>query len=77
MPFMTAPALRTDVLVSGGGFAGLSLALALGGAGFEVTVVEPGPAGGGGKAGFDGRVSSFAPDVRRMLERLGVWQRLP
>lgn len=73
---MTAPALRTDVLVSGGGFAGLALALALGGAGFDVTVVEPGPAGGGGQAGFDGRVSSFAPDVRRMLERLGVWRRL-
>lgn len=73
---MTDAALDGDVLISGGGFAGLALALALGGAGFAVTVVEPGPPGGGGKAGFDGRVSSFAPDVRRMLERLGVWGRL-
>ena len=66
---------ESDVLISGGGFAGLALALALGQAGFAVTVVDPAPAAG--PAGFDGRVSSIAPDVRRMLERLGVWARIP
>ncbi len=70
-------AAQTDILISGGGFAGLALAIALGGYGFDVVVIEPGPESGGGLKGFDGRVSSFAPDVRRMLERLDVWPRLP
>jgi 2-octaprenyl-6-methoxyphenol hydroxylase len=69
-------ATQTDVLVSGGGFAGLALALALGQAGVGVTVIEPAAPGAAGSATFDGRVSSIAPDVRRMLEQLGVWGRL-
>lgn len=70
-------ATQTDVLVSGGGFGGLALAIALAQAGHDVAVVESATSGTSGSATFDGRVSSIAPDVRRMLERLGVWHRLP
>ena len=66
---------QTEVLISGGGFAGLALGIALGQAGLAVTVVEPAPALPA--TGFDGRVSSIAPDVRRMLVGLGVWARIP
>ena len=67
--------IRTEIAISGGGFVGLSLGLALAKSGIDVTLADtaadlPGP-------GFDGRVSSIAPDVRRMLETLGVWALIP
>src|SRR6476469_9815840 len=64
---------RADVVIAGGGFAGLSLALALrrslGGA-FKVVVADPAFAAG---ARTDLRASAIAAAARRMFETLGVW----
>jgi 2-octaprenyl-6-methoxyphenol hydroxylase len=63
---------RTNVLVAGGGFAGLALALALRqslGPRFAVTVADPALA----RPAVDARASAIAAATRRMLETLGVW----
>jgi len=63
-----------DVLIGGGGFAGLTLAIALAqalGPSFSVTVADP--TLGRGHAG-DERASAIVAAARRLLEALGVWQ---
>ena len=64
---------RTDVLIGGGGFAGLALAIALRqglGDSFAVTVADP--ALGKSHAG-DARASAIAAAARRLFETIGVW----
>jgi 2-octaprenyl-6-methoxyphenol hydroxylase len=64
---------RADVVIAGGGFAGLALALALRqglGDAFRVVVVDPAFAPG---AKPDLRASAIAAAARRMFETLGVW----
>lgn len=66
----TNPA-RTDVLIGGAGFAGLSLAIALRqalGQAFAVTVADPALA-----ADKDERASAIAAAARRLFEAIGVW----
>jgi 2-octaprenyl-6-methoxyphenol hydroxylase len=65
---------KTDVLIAGGGFAGLTLAIALRqalGSSFAVTVADP--ALGETHAG-DERASAIVAAARRLFETLGVWQ---
>lgn len=69
-------ASETEILISGGGFVGLTLGLALKRAGIDATVVEPVPPASRTTLAFDGRVSSIAPDARVMLETLDVWRRV-
>jgi 2-octaprenyl-6-methoxyphenol hydroxylase len=74
MPPRIAPKDRCHVLIAGGGFAGLSLAIALKdalGAGFAVAVADP--ALGRSHAG-DTRASAIAASARRMFESIGVWE---
>lgn len=62
-----------DVLIGGGGLAGLSLAIALRqglGPQFSVTVVDPTLA----NAAPDARASAIAAAARRLFETMGVWQ---
>src|SRR5947207_15037256 len=69
----TGPGDRADVLIGGGGFAGLALAIALRqalGDSFKVTVADP--ALGKSHAG-DARASAIAAAARRLFETLGVW----
>ncbi len=66
-------ALKSDVVIAGGGFAGSTLALALArsiGAGIAITVIERQAAP---IASRDPRASAVSAGPRRMLERLGVW----
>ena len=69
---------RSDlVLIAGGGFAGLTLAIALRqalGERFAVAVADPGL--GRAAAADDERASAIVASVRRLFETLGVWQRV-
>jgi len=63
---------RADVLIGGGGFAGLSLAIALKqalGPAFAVTVADPMLA----TSSRDERASAIAAAARRLFETIGVW----
>ncbi len=66
---------RIDVLIAGGGYVGLSAAVAIAGAdaGLKVTVVDPVPQEAIEK---DVRASAIAAAATRMLERLDVWDEL-
>ena len=64
---------RADVVIAGGGFAGLALALALRqglGETFKVIVADPAFAA---DAKADLRASAIAAAARRMFETIGVW----
>jgi len=64
---------NVDVLIAGGGFAGLSLAVALKqalGPAFAVTVADPAL---GANHGDDERASAIVAAARRLFETLGVW----
>ena len=65
----------SDVLIAGGGSAGLTAALAIANAapGLDVEVVDARPPAA---APNDERASAIAAAARRMLERLDVWQKL-
>jgi 2-octaprenyl-6-methoxyphenol hydroxylase len=66
---------RIDVLIGGGGFAGLALAIALRqglGPSFSVTVADPAL----GRAADDGRASAIVAAARRLFETIGVWHRV-
>src|SRR5579863_9173557 len=65
---------EVDVLVAGGGFAGLTLAIALRqglGPSFAVTVADPAL---GASRGEDERASAIVAAARRLFETIGVWE---
>jgi 2-octaprenyl-6-methoxyphenol hydroxylase len=66
---------RIDVMIGGGGFAGLALAIALRqglGPSFSVTVADPML----GRMAGDGRASAIVAAARRLFETIGVWHRI-
>lgn len=65
-----------DVIVTGGGLNGPALALALARAGLTVTVIDAQPATARAEAGFDGRAYALALASKRLLEAVGVWDRV-
>jgi 2-octaprenyl-6-methoxyphenol hydroxylase len=73
MDMSEADAGRFDVAIAGGGYVGLSLALALKQAdpSMSVAVIDPKPMDTLGK---DPRASAIAAAASRMLDQLGVWQ---
>jgi 2-octaprenyl-6-methoxyphenol hydroxylase len=67
---------QIDVLIAGGGFAGLTLAIALRealGADFSITLADPAL---GRSHADDERASAIVASVRRLFDALGVWQGL-
>jgi 2-octaprenyl-6-methoxyphenol hydroxylase len=65
---------NTDVLIAGGGFAGLTLAVALRqalGSSFAVTVADPAL---GVSHANDERASAIVAAARRLFETIGVWE---
>src|SRR5258707_9074843 len=66
---------RVDVLIAGGGVAGLALAVALRqglGGGFSVMVVDPTL----DKTPSDPRASALVAAAQRLFEAIGVWDRI-
>ncbi len=72
----TAEFIHADVLVIGGGLVGGTLACALAEAGLTIAVVEIGDPDGALAAGFDGRASAVALSSRRLLEGVGLWEKM-
>ena len=67
----------TDILISGGGVAGLTAAAAFGSAGFRVICVDPSPPVTQAEdEGADLRTTAFLQPSRRVLEDAGLWSRL-
>ena len=67
----------TDILISGGGVAGLTAAAAFGSAGFTTICVDPAPpVTSEAEAGADLRTTAFLHPSRGVLERAGLWARL-
>ncbi len=67
----------TDILISGGGVAGLAAACAFGSAGFRVICAEPNPPVITGEAeGADLRTTAFLHPSIPVLEAAGLWPRL-
>ncbi|MEP3296099.1 MAG: UbiH/UbiF family hydroxylase [Pseudoruegeria sp.] len=69
--------LHCDVLISGGGVAGLTAAAAFGSAGFSVICVDPQPPVTTADApGTDLRTTAFLQPARALLDQAGLWDRL-
>ena len=68
--------IEVDVVIAGGGLVGLTLGVALAGAGIETAVVDGTPPEAMKDAAFDGRVSSIALGSRRVLDGIGLWPAL-
>lgn len=68
---------RTDILISGGGVAGLAAAAAFGAAGFSVLCVDPAPpVTSDAEEGADLRTTAFLQPSVAVLEAAGLWARL-
>jgi len=69
--------IETDIVISGGGVAGLTAAAAFGAAGFRVICVDPAPPVTERAAeGADMRTTAFLQPARDFLDRAGLWDRL-
>ncbi len=73
---MTHSTVRTDVLIVGAGLVGLSAALTLHRAGYEVIVVDANPQLDTARTqlAWDQRIYAISPQNADWLENLGVWQ---
>ena len=70
------PVIRSSnyhVVISGGGFAGATLAIALAKTGLEVLLVEKSGMNAQLEPTFDGRVSAIALGSKNILDSLGAW----
>ncbi len=68
---------HVDILISGGGIAGLSAAAGFGAAGFSVLCVDPTPpVETVADAGADLRSTAFLQPARDFLDAAGIWDRL-
>ncbi|WP_342251649.1 5-demethoxyubiquinol-8 5-hydroxylase UbiM [Sphingomonas sp. OTU376] len=66
-----------DVIIVGGGPAGLAFARSLRDTGLEVLLVERQPRAALAEPGYDGREIALTHGSRAILERMGVWERIP
>lgn len=65
-----------EIAIAGGGLVGMSLAVALGRAGIPVALVDAGTAQGSSASAYDSRPIALSQSSRRILDALGVWDRL-
>jgi len=68
---------QTEILISGGGVAGLAAAVAFGASGFNVIVFDPAPpVTDAAQDGADLRTTAFLQPAQRFLDRAGMWDAL-
>ena len=69
--------ITSDIVISGGGVAGLTTAAAFGAAGFSIVIVDPAlPVTNAAFEGADLRTTAFLQPAQAFLETVGVWDRL-
>ena len=68
--------IRTEVLVIGGGMAGMTLGNALAGAGVAAAVIDSSPPEELLDTGYDGRASAIAWGSAQVFKGIGLWPRL-
>jgi len=66
--------IQTDIIITGGGMVGMSMAVALARAGLRITVIEKTSLPTQLEPSFDGRVSALALGSVRLLEAIGTWE---
>lgn len=66
-----------DVVIIGGGPAGLSAALSLEGVGLTVTVMDPAPLEALQNPSFDGREIALTHHSVALMKSMGIWDRIP
>ena len=64
--------ITADVLIAGGGLVGMTLGVALAGAGLRVVVTDPVAEDGRLEAAYDGRASAIALGSARVLDAIGL-----
>ncbi len=69
--------MRQDVIIIGGGPAGLSLACSLSGFGLDITIIEKQSVKSLAAPEYDGREIAITHFSRRLLENIGAWERIP
>ena len=69
----TGNRIEADILIVGGGMVGLSLAVALGGAGLRVALIDREDPARHVDEAFDGRSSAIAWGSRQALAGIGLW----
>jgi 2-octaprenyl-6-methoxyphenol hydroxylase len=67
---------QADVIILGGGLVGLTLAVALDAHGLSSIVIDPAEPAGVLAKGFDGRASAVASASHKMLDAIGIGDRL-
>ena len=65
-----------EILIVGGGLNGPALAIALAQAGFTVTVIDALPRATQNAGDFDGRAYALALASKRLLDNIGIWNRV-
>jgi 2-octaprenyl-6-methoxyphenol hydroxylase len=68
--------LTCEILIIGGGFVGAAQAIALAATGVNVCIVDQINPKSGLGAAFDGRTSAIALATQRILQQIGVWEKL-
>ena len=69
--------MNPDLIIVGGGPAGLAFALSLAGVGLRITLIETHPDEELANPPFDGRDIALTHGSKRILSGLGIWERLP
>lgn len=73
---MVKKSLKTDVLIIGGGLAGLTLAGVLGRAGVETVIIDRDPPATHLQDNYDGRTTAISYASHRVLQAAGAWDRI-
>ena len=68
------PSIEADVTIVGGGMVGASLALALGGTGVRVLLIESVPFDSAQQHSFDARTTALGNASQRIFSALGIWE---
>lgn len=68
--------MKKDIVIIGGGPAGLSFARSLVGTGLKVLVVETQSRASISKPEYDGRETAITHNSKNILEELGIWKRI-